>query len=168
MQINPTTQRIRPDGAPVVVDPVNVKLDVPVYYTGDGTPQLMQSPIYCSGAFAEIILQVLNDWAAAYSFRVCHLGVYNPRMARRVDGTPIRPTRWSNHAWGAAIDFAGVLTTDNPDNYMCITDMLEDDNYRDIAQQLLDRCQAAIDIAGRRSEIVNEGHGNWMHLGIRP
>jgi len=168
MKVEPTTQRDKLAGAPDVFDPVNVTMDVDVYYTGDGYPVKVKSPIYCARSFADTVLQCIEDWCATYSFRPCHLGVYNPRMARRVNGTLIVPHRWSNHAYGAAIDFAGVLTTDSPDDYMNIIDMLNDDNYRDIAQELIDNCEVAIEDAGRRIEIVNEGSGTWMHIGMRP
>ena len=159
MKLAKAPQPARAKGAPAIVQPVFATLAVPVYYTGSSTLQATER-ILCASAFAELVLRPMEDWAQKYSFAVCHLGVYACRRARKADGSPIVPVRWSNHSTGCAIDLSGIRTADG--------------ERLDIAQmkagcpaklhELQLACAHTITAAGRRAEIVDEG--GWLHIGI--
>lgn len=162
MFITSTKRRPAPDGAPVVHDPVSVTMDVQVLYPGSGMPERTLSPIYCSRSFAAIVLMTMNAWAEKYGFAIVHLGVYNPRKARKADGTPILPSRWSNHAYGEAMDWAGIVTTDGKWLKPRALRSGSPAKYR----ELLDSLRAVIASNHRREEIVDEG--GWIHIGMFP
>jgi hypothetical protein len=165
MDIKASTQS--PDGPPdkpQVENPVKVTLDVPVYYMTERGPLLSKRAIFCGKAFADTALKELNMILGAANCGLLHLGFYNPRKARKKDGTPIVPTRWSNHAYGEAVDFKGVVRNNDPDDFLDIAGMKQ--KAPDLLDKIQTRCAAAIVAAGRRPEIVDEG--GWFHIGIWP
>ena len=163
MKITLTKARAKPDGAPSVLNPVSVKLDVLVYYYGNSGPQLVKSPIYCAELYAKTVLTVLNTWATKYCFAIVHVGFYNPRMARHADGTPIKPARWSNHAYGSAGDIKGIIAGDKL--FISMPDLKANSPKK--YNELMTAINQAIANAGHRPEIIHEG-GNpgWTHVGI--
>jgi hypothetical protein len=162
MHIEPTHDPNAHSEYPPVVEPVHVILDIPVYYKQYGDEILpVHAPIVCSRHLSETILAVLERELKAAGKALVHLGVYCQRMARHKDGTPIHPKRFSNHALGAGIDWAGYAELDGSDWW---------DVSNDEAQPLVLRIQTAVSAslsaAGLRQEIVNEG--DWLHLGYFP
>lgn len=162
MQIKKVGQPIGgPENKPLLVEPVEVTLDCPVFYDNDGVLIRQTSGIRCSKVFAETVLHVLEEVCVKYGFGLVHVGFYNARYARKANGKPIVPQRWSNHSRGLAIDWKGVksngvfysvskLKTDSPKKY----------------EEFVGGCRAAIKAAGRRVEIVYEI--GWQHLGLYP
>jgi hypothetical protein len=153
-----------PPDKPLVENPVKVKMDVTVYYQTERGPTLSNSRIFCGKAFADTVLTEINAIMQEHGLGLVHLGFYNPRKARKKDGTPIVPTRWSNHAYGEAMDFKGVVRGNDPDNFADIAAMKQ--QLPEILQRIQTRCAAAIEAAGRRPEIVDEG--GWFHIGLWP
>jgi hypothetical protein len=165
MEIKASTQSVDgPPDKPEVENPVKVTLDVPVYYMTERGPLLSKRAIFCGKAFADTVLTELNAILSEAQCGLLHLGFYNPRKARKKDGTPIVPTRWSNHAYGEAVDFKGVVRSSDPDDFLDIAGMKQD--APDLLAKIQARCAAAIEAAGRRAEIVDEG--GWIHVGIWP
>lgn len=149
---------------PVLVQPVQIVLDVPVYYRGSGHLQPMAAPITCDRAHAELIYAPLNAWAVKYHFAVVHLGTYYARPARHPNGTDIllhgKP-RWSGHAYGA-IDWTGVIASNGQ---FYDTNALAAQAPAKLSELLTD-LERAIKAAKRTAEIVHEPH--WYHLGLVP
>lgn len=165
MEIKASAQSVDgPPDKPAVENPVKVTLDVPVYYMTERGPLLSKRAIFCGKAFADTVLRELNAILAAANCGLLHLGVYNPRQARKKDGTPIVPVRWSNHAYGEAVDFKGVVRNNDPDDYLDVAGMRN--RASDLLASIQAKCSAAIEAAGRRPEIVDEG--GWVHIGIWP
>jgi hypothetical protein len=150
-----------PANKPTVVAPVIATLAVPVYYNG-GDGLRAANGIFCADLFASTVLTVMEGWAKKYGFGIVDLGVYNPRMARHMDGTPIIPARWSNHAFGLAMDFDGIMIVSSG-AYLNIAQMQAGCPAK--LKELVDGCTAAIIASGRKPEIVPEG-GTWIHIGI--
>ena len=153
-----------PTGKPVVIDPVLVTPAVPVYFAGDHGPVPVTGPIYCSRLFATTVIAKQEAWALAHHFALVHVGVYNPRKARHADGTPIEPPRWSNHAYGGAEDWKGVITENGHGQFLTVDDLQT--NAPAKYRELIDAVTAAIKSAGKKPEIVDEG--GWVHLGMYP
>lgn len=165
MQITATGQSTRgPADKPAVANPVEVTLDIPVFYMSDRGPVVSTHPIFCGRAFADTVLTQVNTLLQGNGLGLVHLGVYNPRKARRADGSPIVPERWSNHAFGEAMDFKGVTQGDNPDQFTDVRRMAT--QMTQLLQQLRSNCDTAITGIRRRPEIVDEV--NWLHVGIWP
>jgi hypothetical protein len=165
MEIKASTQSTDgPPDKPQVANPVKVTLDVPVYYMTERGPLLSKRAIFCGKAFADTALKELNTILGEAQCGLLHLGFYNPRKARKADGTPIVPARWSNHAYGEAVDFKGVVRNNDPDDFLDIAGMKA--KAPDLLAKIQSRCAAAIEAAGRRPEIVDEG--GWVHIGIWP
>jgi hypothetical protein len=150
-----------PEGKPLLEHPVEVTLSCAVFYDNDGVLLRQTSGIRVSKVFADTVMHVIEDWCAKYGFDFVHVGFYNARYARKANGKPITPQRWSNHSYGLAVDWKGVrvngvfysvakLKTDSPKKY----------------QELVGGCRAAIKAAGRKPELVFEG--GWQHLGLYP
>lgn len=155
-----------PSGAPVLQDPVSVELDVPVYYVSERGPIRMFGPQYCERVFATSVLRTLNTILRDRNLGLAHLGIYNARKARRADGTAIVPSRWSNHAYGCAMDFKGVVLPGDEPKLLDLKTMMQDAGYRALLNDASAQCAASIVNAQRRPEIVDEG--GWVHLGIWP
>jgi hypothetical protein len=153
-----TTKRRAEPGAPILRDPVEVTLSVPVYYDDGKDLILSKSKIFCERVFANTVLKVLDAMALEKQYGVVHVGVYNARKARRKDGTEIKPTRWSNHAYGLAIDFKGWRTKDG--------EYLKVSADKTMAGEVIDRVRVSVEAAKRKPETVDEG--GWAHLGIWP
>lgn len=162
MKVIATTQpNGGPAGAPIIKQPVLVTMDRTVYYTGAGLLALTK-PIFCGRDFADSVLHAMAETLEAAGWSIAHVGVYNARQARRSDGHPIRPARWSNHAYGEAMDFKGIVGTEG--RLIGIAEMKE--QHAELLHALLDACERRIKALGRRPEIVDEG--GWIHLGIWP
>jgi hypothetical protein len=157
------------ESEPKVPDPCVAKLDVPVYYLGANGTIPSTRGITCDRTFARVILAEVERWATRYGFGLVHLGVYNPRPARKRNGEIITPKRWSNHAFGIAIDFAGItvpanVSDENPHGFMSIDEMQAGCPAK--LAELMDRVRRVIIAASRRAEIVDEG--GWIHIGLWP
>lgn len=167
MRITPTKRRTDiPVDAPVLQDPVNVELDVPVYYVNERGPIRVFSPQYCERVFATSVLKTLNSILKDRNLALAHLGIYNARKARRADGTAIVPSRWSNHSYGCAMDFKGVVLPGDEPVLLDINALKHDPDYRLLLDVAAAQCKASIVNIQRRPEIVDEG--GWVHLGIWP
>lgn len=153
-----------PSGKPLIKNPVKVTLDIPVYYATERGPRPWHHSILCGKAFADTVLRECEIILQDQSLALVHLGFYNPRQARRKDGTPIQPPRWSNHAYGEAMDFKGVITNSGEGDFLEIADM--ESTMPDTLNEIMKSCGIAITAAGRRPEIVNEG--GWVHIGLWP
>lgn len=165
MKITPTTQSARPPGRPDIHKPVNVTLGVPLFYLqAKGHPVPWDHDIFCSDDYAVHVLALLNHWAQMHSFALVHLGFTVVRKARKRDGTPITPERWSNHSYGLAMDFAGIITNLGQGRYLDI-DGMKDGCPAKLAD-LLKLIRSSILSEGRKPEIVDEN--DWIHLGIYP
>jgi hypothetical protein len=165
MEIKASTQSTDgPPDKPQVENPVKVTLDVPVYYMTERGPLLSKRAIFCGKAFADTVLKELNAILGEAKCGLLHLGFYNPRKARHKDGTPIVPARWSNHAYGEAVDFKGVVRNNDPDDFLDIAGMKQ--KAPELLAKIQTRCAAAIETAVRKPEIVDEG--GWFHIGIWP
>jgi hypothetical protein len=165
MQIAPTHQPTQgPPEKPIVKDPVLVKLDIPLYYAAEQGPVPWHHSILCGRAFAETVLQQCNEILTASNCGLVHIGIYNPRQARRKDGTLIQPIRWSNHAYGEAMDWSGVITDAGNGDYLNISKMKG--QCPEILQKIIDTSRQAIAKLGREPEMVDEG--GWYHIGLWP
>jgi hypothetical protein len=166
MIIKPTGQSTLPvPGKPLVIDPVKVYMDIPLFYATERGPVPWDHPIFCAKVFAETVLQVQNDILLAEQMGLVHIGFYYPRPARRRDGTPIEPERWSNHSYGLAEDWKGIVTKNG--EFLGV-DLLHGNPAvpTDLFMRIWNGCAEAIRKAGRRPEIINEG--SWVHIGIWP
>lgn len=159
--IEPTWQRNgRPADAPEVADPVLVRMRCPVYFALSETEsRLMPDMIFCARVFAETVLATMDTILAETGLGFCHVGAYNPRRARGVNGRPLASGRWSNHAYGTAVDWKGVVRDGRLLNVRAMQKEMPG-----LVKNITTRCEAAIQRAGRRPEIVNEG--GWIHIGI--
>lgn len=161
--ITPCAAQPAPDGAPAVVSPCLAHMSVPLFYPDNLThlPKPWHHDIYCAEPFAQTILATLDRLLAERGLGLVHLGIYNPRQARHRDGTPIQPPRWSNHAYGSAIDFWGVVLADGTP--MPWARMKK---FGVLTKSIPDQCGAVLAKAGLRPEIVDES--SWLHLGYFP
>ena len=165
MKIEPTTQStLPPPDKPLVNSPVLVELDVPLFYMTERGPIPWAHKVFCGKTFADTVLTEVNAVLQAGGLGLVHLGFYNPRQARRKDGTPIVPARWSNHAYGEAVDFKGVVRGANPDDFLDIAAMKA--GLSAVLADIENRCASAIKAIDRKPEIVDEG--GWLHIGIWP
>jgi hypothetical protein len=158
----------QPAGGPVdkpkLTDPVQITLDVPVFYQTDDGPKPANPLITCDRAHAMLIYRVLNDWAVRHHFSIVHLGTYYPRQARKPNGKPIMyrgKPRWSGHSWGA-IDWEGIITSDGQHLNANELEASAPAKYRELMNDL----RAGIAAVHRTAEIVKEPH--WRHLGLVP
>lgn len=157
----------RPAHAPPVQRPVLVTMDRPVYYVTERGPTPGSSPIFCGQAFADTVLAAMRDVLESAGWSIAHVGVYNPRQARRANGALIRPPRWSNHARGEAVDFKGLVHSNNKNQVPSLVDIpLMKKRHKPLLDNLLAECEARIKAAHRRPEIVDEG--GWIHIGLWP
>jgi hypothetical protein len=163
MKIQATTQPAGgPAGQPTIKNPVLVTMDRPVYYTADNGIVPLTRPTFCGRDFAETVLLSMAETLEAAGWSIAHVGVYNARQARRANGAPIRPARWSNHAYGEAMDFKGIVGADR--KLIGIAEMKR--SHAELLRTLIDVCERRIKALGRRPEIVDEG--GWFHIGIWP
>lgn len=163
MKITKTKQPPKPreyPDAPDILDPVFAQLDVPVYYVGDGGPIPVHGPILCTRLFASTVLEEQEAWALEHGFGICHIGVTVQRPARKANGQPIIPKRWSNHAKGNAEDFKGIM---DPEGKFISFKQMKEDCPAKLAD-LISRIRAKIRAAKKREEIVDEG--DWLHVGF--
>jgi hypothetical protein len=142
-------------------DPVNATLDCHVYVATDDGVMEGNRKIYCDRVFAVTVLKPLEAWCLKYGFGIIHIGVYYPRPARNFSGQEIKPRRWSNHAYGLAIDFKGVRDNNGKNIYM---DKLLSESPAKM-KELLININNAIKEKGRKPELVNE-RSCWYHLGV--
>lgn len=167
MKITPAKRRTDiPAGAPVLRDPVNVVLDVPVFYVNERGPIRVFGPQYCERIFATTVLKTINSILSEKNLGLAHLGIYNPRKARRANGEPILPPRWSNHAYACAMDFKGVVLPGDVPVLLDIKAMKADAHYLALLNDASARCKESITAINRKPEIVDEG--GWIHVGIWP
>jgi len=152
-----------PSDKPLIDNPVKVTMDIPLYYLDDSGFSLNHS-VVCGEAFADTVLKELERILQEQNLALVHIGFYNPRKARRKDGTLIQPVRWSNHAYGEAVDFKGVKTDSGEGEFLGIAEM--EATMPETLEEIVDSCNRAIIDAGREPEIVHEG--DWYHLGLWP
>jgi hypothetical protein len=165
MKTEPTMQStLPPPDKPKVENPVLVAMDVPMFYMTERGPTPWDHKVFCGKAFADTVLAELNDILGKAGLGLVHLGFYNPRQARHKDGTPIVPARWSNHAFGEAVDFKGVIRGGNPDDFLDIAAMKA--SLSTVLRDIENRCADAIKRIDRKPEIVDEG--GWLHIGLWP
>jgi len=153
-----------PANKPKIVSPVVATLDVPVFYATERGPIPSARGIICGQAFAETALLQLSTWCQEYGFALVHVGVYNPRQARKRDGSLIQPARWSNHAYAEAMDWAGIITSLGEGQWLRPRPMRAGIPAK--LAEVLATCENAIRQAGRCPEIVDEG--GWIHVGVWP
>lgn len=165
MRIRRTTQPGGgPEWKPLVKTPVVVTLDVLVFYCTERGPVPSLRGIMCGKVFAATVLTEMNRILGGYGFALVHIGVYVPRRARKADGTLIRPARWSNHAYGEAMDFKGIITERGEGKFLDIAAMKRGCPKK--LREILEACESAICARNRRPEIVDEG--GWIHIGLWP
>ena len=152
-----------PPDKPLIKNPVEVTMDFPVYYADDSGLKLNHSVI-CGEAFADTVFKECERIFQEQNLALVHIGFYAPRLARRKDGTLIEPPRWSNHAYGEAMDFKGVITDSGEGEFLGIADM--ESTMPETLREIVESCERAITDAGREPEIVHEG--NWYHVGLCP
>lgn len=142
---------------PIVERPVRAYLDIPVFYATENGLIPNTGGIYCAELFVKCVLKPINEYCRMENFSFVHIGCYNPRNARKKDGTPILDEkgamRWSNHAYGIAIDAKGII---NNGEFRLLS--LKDD------KDMFDKILQNIFQAGKKAEIVNES--NWYHIGF--
>lgn len=151
-------------GYPKLMEPVNAEMSVEVkYYAGENDLRDWLRPFYCERVFANTILRSIGTWCVKWGFKgFVHIGCYNARKARHLDGTLIKPTRWSNHAYGLAVDFKGIL--DEHGNFVTFKELR--DNAPMKWNELLNNIKTAIEGLGNTMEVKDEGNGLYIHLGI--
>lgn len=159
MKTTKCQQPARPAGAPQIPSPCRAELAVKVSYY-DGSTLTPTPKLLCGQVFADTVLLAMERWAKRYGFGIVHLGVWNARKARHKDGTPILPERWSAHSYGTAIDWAGIVDTNG--QRLGITAMRSGCPAK--LAELVSSCREAIERAGRKVELVDEGA--WIHVGI--
>lgn len=165
MRIYPSKQSdLPPPDKPLVINPVLVEMDIPLFYMTERGPVPWAHKIFCGKAFADTVLKELNTLFIEHSVGLVHIGFYNPRKARHKDGSPIVPTRWSNHAYGEAVDFKGITTDATGDSFLGIAAMKQ--KQPNLLSAINQRVSQAIVSYGRRAEIVDEG--DWLHIGLWP
>jgi hypothetical protein len=152
-----------PPDKPLVKNPVKVTMDIPIYYSEAGGFTLNKS-IICGEAFADTVLKECEKILQVQDLALVHLGFYNPRKARRKDGSIIKPVRWSNHAYGEAVDFKGVIKGSGEGDFLGIAEM--ESTMPETLKKIVESCERAIIAAGRKPEIVHEG--DWYHIGLWP
>jgi hypothetical protein len=166
MKIIPTKQsKLPPSDKPEVKDPVRVYMDIPLYYYTERGPVPWNHSIFCSQPFAVTVLETMNEILGREKMGLVHLGIYNPRRARKRNGTPIQPVRWSNHAYGEAIDWRG--TVDEEGVFYSVDHLNETPTIeKELLTEIWSGCSKLIEATGRKPEIVNEGR--WIHIGLWP
>lgn len=165
MQIYPTSQSTMPPAdKPMVRNPVQVQMGLPMYYMTERGPMPWDNRIYCARSFADTVLRQMERTLSESYLAMVHIGFYNPRRARRKDGTLIEPLRWSNHAYGEAMDFKGVVLARGAGDFLDVKAMRR--RIPDVLDALVARCNSAIVAQKRRPEIVDEG--DWLHIGLWP
>ena len=148
-----------PLSKPNVVEPVVVRMTVPLYYCTERGPEPWDHSVFCARLFAETVLTTLDKVLAEHNASMVHIGVYNPRMARKKNGKPLDPPRWSNHAYGSAIDFKGVII----DNKFTPIPVMKK-THIELLNTIKNECSNAITKTNHKPEIVDEG--DWIHIGI--
>ena len=156
MKITATAQSgIDPANKPMVNFPVSVLADMPVYYSEDKGLTLVKSGIFCSRLFADTVLKVINDHCVEHNLGLVHIGVYNPRPARKKDGTNFIPLRWSEHAYGNAIDLKGFAQSGK----LIYTD--KEPHFKDLLKKIVDMC------ASKKVTLSVVNETNWYHIGLK-
>lgn len=146
-----------PKGKPLIVDPVYAELIIPLFYTG--WPWL--HPFLCSCTFARTVLQSMEDILLSVGCGLDHLGCYVARKARDRHGNELVPERWSNHAYGEAMDWRGITR-----NGIAITVNEMKEKETALLDKVINGVTEAITKTGRKPEIVDEG--GWIHVGLWP
>lgn len=152
-----------PIDKPLIERPCVATLGVATYYYTERGAIPSNRGIVCSATFAETVLAALEAWAKRYHFAIVHIGVYNPRKARHMDGTPIIPPRWSGHARGMGIDWKGVIESGGAGKFLTTGQLASDAPAK--YQEIMHAMRVAIERVSLRPEIVEEG-GSWVHAGI--
>jgi len=165
MRVFPSKQStLPPPDKPLVLNPVLVEMDVPMFYMTERGPTPWDHKVFCGKAFADTVLKQLNQLLKEKNQALVHIGFYNPRKARKKDGTPIIPERWSNHAYAEAVDFKGVILNGDVDSFVSIKNMKA--SMPDQLALIKASCESAIVAIRRKAEIVDEG--DWLHIGLWP
>lgn len=146
---------------PQLIDPVNATFETDVYYADDENPNKARKTFYCDRVFAVCVLKEIEKWCLRYGFHPVHLGCYVPRYARKFNGEEIKPRRWSNHSYGLAIDFKGIISEGK---YIPFSELTK--NAPKKLLELVTAIKTQIKAHNRGAEIVNEGPNSWMHIGI--
>jgi hypothetical protein len=149
--------------APIVREPVLTTLDVHTYYVTEHG-HVPCSPTFCSQKYASTILLAWNEILRAEGWALAHIGVYNPRFARSASGRTFVPHRWSNHAYGNAMDWKGIVTKNGSGELITVTEMRQQCPKH--LAEMLSAAKRAIEKVGRRVEIVDEH--SWIHVGFYP
>ena len=157
MKVTPC-QQPRIHGQPIIIDPVSCEMNIPLFYADTGE---WEHPIVCSRDFSITVLHVMENVLKPENCGLVHLGIYSARKARHKDGSPIIPERWSNHSYGEAMDFSGVVCKGIQ---IGIKDMKKVEPS--LLKRIIDGCETAIKGIGRLPEIVDEE--SWFHIGIWP
>ena len=150
---------------PEIPDPVKASLDCGLAYLKGSGPWVPPGGWPCDREFAEVVLATMEAWAADHwggAARIVHLGIHAYRNVRSAGGRTGK--RLSNHAYGRAIDWAGVwLNGKRLDPYK-----LEDNAPTKFAD-LRARLRRAAKAAGARLEwLTYRGVGTWLHVGLHP
>lgn len=145
---------------PQLTDPVNALFNCRIFYATDEGIIDGGRRFFCERIFAITVLSEIENWCLKYGFGMVHIGSYNPRYARHKNGTEIKPRRWSNHAYGLAIDFKGIK--DNNGRFISFENMQLQCPAK--LNELIGNIKHAIAGKNRRAEIVDEGQ--WVHIGI--
>lgn len=147
--------------SPPVLYPVNATMDAHLFYNTERGPVIWPHPIFCSLLFSQLVLSPLDVFLVKNNYALVHIGIFNPRPARHVDGSLIKPVRWSNHAYGKAMDFKGIIT-DNGAGEFIEYKKLKSTNNPIIA--VINDIREDIVKAHYQPEIVDEH--SWLHIGI--
>ena len=167
MIIAPARQStLPPPDKPLVENPVKVTMDIPLFYATERGPVAWDHTVFCSEAFAKTVLQTVTDLLLPQGLGLVHIGFYNPRMARKKGGTLIEPIRWSNHAYGEAMDFKGVMTEGGEFLSLDYVGKGAPVMDKELFKEIWQGCAEAIRAIDRTPEIVSEGA--WVHIGIWP
>jgi len=148
MKIVSTEARPTVLNAPKLVNPVLVTLDIPIYQATESGIVRNTQPIYCERNLAETVLLVAETLLPNF----VHVDIFKSHYAYRDNDTLITPLRWSDHAYGLAIDFKGTFDSDNIKS------------FRDYPV-FIEASKAAIEAEQLEAQIYFEN--TWIHLGIK-
>lgn len=168
MQITPTAQPPRVQNldlgnSPQIELPVLARLSCPVFYdTGEGLKPMV-SPILCARQFANSVLLALEQKCVKYGYGLVHIGVLAQRPARHANGTLIKPIRWTNHAYGRAIDWKGLVLPGGEFQDMLALRRESPGALAEILDHIT-HSMRAVGIPDTRQEMVKEP--NWHHCGF--
>jgi hypothetical protein len=105
--------------------------------------------------FADVILKTIENHCVEHNLGLVHIGVYNPRPARKKDGTNFIPLRWSEHAFGNAIDLKGFTQNGK----LIYAD--KEPHFKDLLKKIVDMC------ASKKVTLSVVNETNWYHIGLK-